>query len=323
MSIAALIAGIAEVDKQREKAKKLMEGDRAKRKKSTHSQWAGSDGYFKRVGETRQEIPPGVYALADTQEGLFFVDVKPRTDELIRFPDTDSDYILQEIENFWVKEERFKKYGLPFKRGILLHGPPGSGKSCTLQMLAIDVINRGGIVLLFDSPPSFLQGYRHFRAVQPETPVVVFMEDLDAILENWKGKESMVLNMLDGAEELDKVVFVATTNFPERLGERVINRPSRFDRRFLIPHPSQSSRKLYIESLMKGDEGIDVDKWVRETEGFSMAHLKELFVGVVILQNDYKKVHTELEDMIRGPKLSSTMLHDGGTFKKQMDRSYI
>lgn len=165
-----------------------------------------------------------------------------------------------------------------------------SGKSCTIQLIMRDVVERGGVVIKFTHPSLFIEGIRKFREIQPNTPVVVLMEDVDSILEIYN--ESEVLNILDGVNQIEKCVFLATTNYPEKLGARIINRPSRFDKRFKIPHPSAESRRIYFEYIIGGAEKvkalkIDLDKWVEDTDEFSIAHLKELFTAVVILGDDY------------------------------------
>jgi SpoVK/Ycf46/Vps4 family AAA+-type ATPase len=106
---------------------------------------------------------------------------------------------------------------------------------------------------------------------------------------------------LDGVNQIDKVVYLATTNYPERLGARIINRPSRFDKRFKIGHPNEESRKMYLEHLIGRDKinnlKIDIDKWVEDTEDFSLAHIKELFTAVVILGDNYEESVETLSEM--------------------------
>ena len=128
------------------------------------------------------------------------------------------------------------------------------------------------------------------------------MEDLDSILQH--NIESDVINILDGVDLIDKVVFIATTNYPELLGERVINRPSRFDRRFYIGPPNEASRLLFFKFLfqqgMQKPEDrslIDLMRWVKDTEGMSIAHLKELFVACVILGTPYEEALKTLKSM--------------------------
>lgn len=181
-----------------------------------------------------------------------------------------------------------------------------SGKSSCLQLILKDLVDRKGSALKFTNPEMFIAGLRIFREVEPKTPLVVFMEDIDTIVEMYN--ESQILNILDGCENLDRIVFVATTNYPERLGPRIVNRPSRFDKRFKIDHPNPESRDLYLRHVIgegKIDElGIDVEKWVKDSNEFSLAHLKELFVAVIIMGNDYDEVVETLKEM-KDIKISS------------------
>lgn len=256
-----------------------------------YCQWSTSDGKrFIPSSKTAKKLTPGVYDIQTSQTiGIYFEQIPVLTTGLIRFPETNSDKVVSEIQKFWKKEAIFREYNLTYKRGIILWGPPGSGKSCTIQLIMRDVVDRGGVVLKFTHPSLFIEGIRKFREIQPDTPVVVLMEDIDAILEMYS--ESEVLNILDGINQIEKVVFLATTNYPEKLGARIINRPSRFDKRFKIGHPNEESRRLYFEYIIGKEKvkvlKIDLDKWVEDTEEFSIAHMKELFTAVIILGDDY------------------------------------
>jgi len=268
-------------------------------------QWTTGDGLrFFPAGHTLKELPPGAYEPSYTPEkGYFMQRVHVKTEGLLQFPETNSERVINEIQKFWDRENLFTDYGLTHKRGIMLWGPPGSGKSCTIQLVMADVIVRGGVAIIFEEPNLYLENVRQFREIQPNTPLVVLMEDIDSILE--VHNESEVLNILDGVEKIEKVVYLATTNYPEMLGERIINRPSRFDRRFKMPHPRSASRRLYFEHLLRGKEDklagiMDVEKWVKDTRGMSIAHLKELFVSVCILGDDYTETIKVLKSMMEG-----------------------
>jgi hypothetical protein len=255
-------------------------------------QWTTHDGKrFVPSSTTAKVLTPGVYEIQQHPNiGIYFEKIPVVTAGLLRFPETNSEKVVAEIQKFWNKEDVFKQYRLTYKRGIILWGPPGSGKSCTIQLIMEDVVARGGVVLRFTAPVLFTEGVRILREIQPTTPIVVLMEDIDSILEMYN--ESEVLNILDGVNQVAKAVFLATTNYPERLGARIINRPSRFDKRFKIGHPSAASRRIYFEYIIGGPEkvaemGINLDKWVEDTDEFSIAHLKELFTAVTILGDDY------------------------------------
>ncbi len=208
-----------------------------------YKQWSSSDGtIFFPIGKTAGMLKPGVYDIGHCQQGLYFEKIPVRTEGLIKFPDTKSESVVEEVQKFWNREEVFSKYGLTYKRGIILYGPPGSGKSCTVQLIMSDVVERGGIVIEFHRPDLFIDGLRKLRKIQPDTPVVAVMEDIDSLLE--MHNESEILNILDGVNEVHKVVFLATTNYPDKLGHRIINRPSRFDKRFKIGFPTEASRRV-------------------------------------------------------------------------------
>jgi len=249
--------------------------------------------------KTVKKLPPSYYEINNSpNHGIYFEKLPVISGDLIRFPDSISDLVIDEISKFWEREDIFKQYSLNYKRGILLYGPPGSGKSSMLKLVCNDVISRGGCVVKFTVPDLFVTGMRSFRKIEPDKPVVVLMEDIDAIVE--RHNESTVLNILDGVDELNKVLFLATTNYPEKLGKRVLNRPSRFDRRIKIGPPDNTCRKLYFEHIFNEHENnfeFDLDKWVEDTDGMSIAHLKELFISVCILGNDYEDAIQILNEM--------------------------
>lgn len=295
-------------------------------------QWTTSDGkIFIPASHTAKELTPGVYEIKHCDSvGIYFEKIPVLTAGLIRFPETNSEKVVSEIQKFWNREHIFREYKLTYKRGIILWGPPGSGKSCTIQWIMRDVVERGGVVIKFSHPTLFTEGMRKFREIQPNTPVVVLMEDIDATLERYD--ESEVLNILDGINQIEKAVFLATTNYPERLGARIMNRPSRFDKRFKIGHPNEESRRIYFEFIIGGAEKvkelkIDLDRWVKDTEDFSIAHLKELFTAVVILGDDYdeavealslmreKKPHSD-EDDVRKPMGFANVVGSAGKMKR-------
>ena len=268
------------------------------------SQWTSSDGIrFFPAGHTVPCLESSVYEIKYCNtRGHYWEKIPVKTEGLLRFPDGNSEKVIHEIQNFWNREQQFKDFGLTYKRGIILWGPPGSGKSSTIQIIISDVIERDGVVFKFNTAPSlFLEGIRMFREIQPDTKIVVLMEDIDSILDDYG--ESDVLNILDGVDKIEKVVFIATTNYPELLGDRIINRPSRFDKRYKMPHPNAKSRKIYFEHLFSQHDsvdrkGIDLSRWVKDTDNMSIAHLKELFVAVCILGEKYEDAISVLQAMV-------------------------
>ncbi len=269
---------------------------------SGFTQWTVQNGgIYSPSHRSVKSLPPGMYVIGYASHlGFYFQHEKINIEGLVRFPHTNSETILKEIQTFWDNGNTFKKYGLPHKRGILLWGSPGSGKSCTVRLIINDVIRRKGIAIRFVNGVSYLvSGMRCLREINPDIPVVILMEDLDSIA--IKDDESELLNLLDGVSDINKVVFLATTNYPEDLDARFVNRPSRFDKRFKIGLPTPESREIYLRHLIGEKEieelAIDLERWVNNTEGMSLAHLKELFVAVVVLGNDYEDSVRTLKSM--------------------------
>lgn len=268
-----------------------------------YTQWSKLGNKYIPTRETVSELVPGLYEINMPNDEVVFERVEINNERLVRFPDSSFEEVINEIKTFWNREELFRSYEISFKRGILLYGKPGTGKSSLLSLIMEDVIDRGGIVVKFENSWIYKKAMRKLRQIQPDIPVVTIMEDLDSLMDNHNRSE--ILNILDGVSGVDKVVYLATTNYVEKLEERIVNRPSRFDKRVEIGYLNAKSRRVYFEFLFqrvrevgKFDmESVDVEKWVKDTKNLTTSHLHELFVGVVILGKDYNKIIKEIKAM--------------------------
>jgi hypothetical protein len=231
-------------------------------------------------------IGPAFYDLRNYDDGLHLIPKSMETDNLLRLPDSASDSVIAQIEKFWTLKNTFSELGLVHKRGFLLHGPPGCGKTSCIAFLTSQMIDRGGVVLMGDTNPSLIShGMGAIREIKPELPIMVLMEDIDTIIEHYG--ESNVLSLLDGENSVENAVFVATTNYLNLLKPRVRNRPSRFDIVIEIGMPSADGRRMYLESKNLDFTPEELKRWVNSTTNFSIAHLKELIISVVAYGNDF------------------------------------
>jgi AAA+ superfamily predicted ATPase len=233
----------------------------------------------KPVSTTFPKLESGVYNIASNQyHGIVFIKRNICVDDLLKFPDSVSGKILEEITTFWTKGPKFKEHGFLHRRGYLLHGPAGSGKTCLVQQIIADIVESGGLVFQCSGQPStFSDGLDLFRKVEPNRPAVCLFEDIDAIID--EHGEDEILTLLDGENQIDKVLNIGTTNYPEKLDPRLVARPRRFDRVIKVGMPSDAVRRMYFEKKLK-IQGGEVDKWVDSTKDFSFAACAELVISV-------------------------------------------
>jgi len=164
----------------------------------------------------------------------------------------------------------------------LLYGPPGCGKSCAIKLIARQTLAREGIILWVDRAGLLADVLKYLHDIQPDTPVLVLMEDLDKLLQD-DDRKSLWTSVLEGVTHVSNTVFVATTNYPEKLPQEFINRPGRFDVRVKVSPPGRKARRNYLEYLTRElDGGLDLDEVAELTDGMTFAHLKEVVCNVVI-----------------------------------------
>jgi AAA+ superfamily predicted ATPase len=263
----------------------------------TKNQWAVlPNDTFTAIGSTVSHLPPAIYTLASDGSSIYFNKTEVLTDDLIELDDSAAIRVIEGIERFWRSKRKFDRFGILFKRGILMWGPAGSGKTATVNMLMKDLVDRGGMVVIVQSPPVAIRGLHELRRIEPDRPIIVVLEDIEEMICNYG--EHGLLGLLDGEHQVSNVVVLATTNYPELLGERIINRPSRFDEVILVDMPSAKARYRYLKHVLKDTvPDMELRKWVAATDKFSIAHLRELIVATQCLDRPYEEVVDRLRRM--------------------------
>lgn len=265
-------------------------------------QWQiGANDTFRPAGLTRETLPPGVFAFEQDEYGnLVLKTIKVITDMLISLPDNASERVLEGMRIFWNMEDRYRKHGLLYKRGILLWGPPGSGKTATLTLLSKHLLENGGLVVICGNPALTSTGLAALRRIEPNRRIICILEDIDELIQRFG--EHDLLALLDGENQVENIVMVATTNYPDRLGARIVNRPSRFDERILVGMPSAAARRVYLRNVTGELSPDELERWVADTDQLSIAHLRELAAAVLCLGQFYDSVLARLKSMRYRPK---------------------
>jgi hypothetical protein len=250
--------------------------------------------------EVAEALPPAIYRCDNLPMlGPVLIKIDVSTDGLLELPEEATEGLLVEFDRFWASEQSFRDHDFLWKRGFLLWGPPGSGKTSALNVMMNKVISRkerSGVVVIADSSPSTVsECLRMARRIEPNRPIICVLEDLDAIIQRFS--ESDLLALLDGSSQIDNVVFVATTNYPELLDRRFVDRPSRIDTIVYVPMPCAEARRVYLSAKEPSLTAGELDQWVRLSDGFSVAHLKEMIVAVKCLGQTVEQVCARLRVM--------------------------
>ena len=262
---------------------------------------------------TVPKVPAGVYEIGwNGNLQTHTLKKQPfKTDELYHLPSPEITDILQDIENFWNRADKYKQYNFIHKRGILMYGDPGCGKSGIIQLISQKLIERDGIVINVkdeEDVDRFTSFIATFRKVEPNRPLVVLLEDIDSIASENRYQTARLLNILDGVKQIEGVVYIATTNYPEKLQERITNRPSRFDRRYKVETPNAEIRKAYIQHKLNEEDinGIDIEEWVKRTDGMSLSHLKEVVISVIVMGRTFEETMNNLESLAERPRIKGS-----------------
>jgi len=193
---------------------------------------------------------------------------------------------LERIEritvDFSARAASLRAGGRHLRRGLLLHGPPGTGKTHTVRYLLSRLSDRTVFVLSGQGLGVISSTVALARKLQPS---IVVLEDVDLVAEERTRPHAgtnpvlfELLNQMDGVEEDADIVFILTTNRPDLLEPALASRPGRVDLAVEVPLPAAPERARLLELYSAGlrVEGVEWAPIVERTDGCSAAFLREL-----------------------------------------------
>jgi len=191
--------------------------------------------------------------------------------------------LKDDFESFFQREDWFRRMRLPFRRGYLLHGAPGNGKSTAIRAMLSSRGLTAYTIRFFGEHTDDHDLDRLFTEAADEAPSVVLLEDIDRVFPRTgesKTKISLqkLLNCLDGVASGESIITIATANEPTALDPAILRRPRRFDRVVCFANPTADLRRQYFLNIHPSFAGVDLEEAVNETAGFSFAQLREAFI---------------------------------------------
>jgi hypothetical protein len=279
-----------------------------------------AEAFFAEVCEWSSEVRGEVLVFQDgewTKNNELFHAIKTASFDNLVLHDRLKQEIQNDFAQFFLSREIYERYRVPWKRGVLFIGPPGNGKTHTVKAL----VNQLG------RPCLYVKGFKSeyatdqqnmrlvFDRARMTTPCLVVLEDLDSMIDD--KSRAFFLNELDGFETNAGVVVLATTNHPDRLDPALLDRPSRFDRKYYFNLPAEAERSAYIATWnnelqpeLRLSEAAAAEV-ARQTEGFSFAYMKELFLSSMM----------QWMATSGGVSMGEIMLSQGGQLREQMSAS--
>jgi len=242
---------------------------------------------------------------------------------------------LLEVVEFLRNTKKFQQLQARIPKGVLLLGPPGSGKT----LLARAVAGEAGVPFFHISGSEFVEMFVGvgaarvrdlFDQAKANRPCIIFIDEIDAVgrqrfagLGGGHDEREQTLNQLlvemDGFDPNAGVVLIAATNRPDVLDPALL-RPGRFDRRIIVENPDINGRKAILELHSRGKpmaDDIDLHILARRTPGFSGADLANAVNEAALLaarRNRTKITMADMEDAVdrvmAGPERRSRVISD-------------
>ncbi|KAK3384859.1 P-loop containing nucleoside triphosphate hydrolase protein [Podospora didyma] len=189
--------------------------------------------------------------------------------------------LIHDVQDFFNTRKLYQMSNVPWKRGVILHGIPGNGKTVSVKALINSLAKREGdpipslYVISLDScagPKYSIQLI--FKQARSMAPCLL--------------TRSYFLNEVDGLESNDGIPMIGSTNYLDRLDAAIIKRPSRFDRKYHFKLPDEQTRLAYAlywsRKFAGANEVVDFPESLcpligNATDSFSFAYMKELFIA--------------------------------------------
>lgn len=261
------------------------------------------------IGEVAKS---GIFSIVKTMQGLKLEKSGFTPDDILeKFIVTEE--ITNKVDKFFASIPKYAKYGIFPKRGMLLFGPAGTGKSSALAQVCRKYKDDKTFILLWHTDKIEAGDVKDFiKHLQYEgvDKMILVAEDIGGVeIDQARIRsESALLSLLDNQEQTFKIPIqiIATTNYPENFMGNLTNRPNRFDDKIRVGYPKGSARQQLLKFYDKDnlvDEAALTLIGSKKCEEFSPAHLREVIIRSAIYDqkpsDTVRAMIKEIEDYSR------------------------
>lgn len=247
---------------------------------------SGDKLFFHPPAKIFSKVPSGTYKVffdhRTNQSGL--TQMEFQLDKIVDLDTPEYNKVIRQISHFIMSEtkEKYEKFGTIYKRNVMCHGAPGTGKTVMSQKVSQMVQEMGGITIFVsphDHPEILSEILDNIRQLQ-DTMIVVLLEEFDTSISRY---ESNWLSILDGESQVANIIYIATTNYLEKIPARIL-RPGRFSTKIEFGTPNRSARLQFIKT--KIDDDGRANFYADKTEGLTIDQIKAIIVDIELLGED-------------------------------------
>lgn len=301
-----------------------------------------TDALLLECGKWSKELHKEVYVFDNVQwkkSKELFKSIEGASWDDVILEEEMKERLIHDVQSFFDTRHVYQASKVAWKRGVILHGVPGNGKTVSVKALINSLAQReDSIPALYVKSLDSCQGPKYsiqliFQHARAMAPCLLVFEDLDSLVT--PKTRSYFLNEIDGLESNDGILMIGSTNYLERLDAAITKRPSRFDRKYHFKLPEEGARLAYAQYWCKKFVGqgemVDFPEGLcpviaKITDGFSFAYMKELFVAslLALARGVADGVEEELREEAAGAEVAKkTVGEKSGVIDKEVEKKVV